>query len=668
MCGIAGRVNYRSEAPVDPALVQRMCDFIAHRGPDGDGVWTDGFVGLGHRRLAIIDLSPAGRQPRTARGELWITFNGEIYNFQELRDELESKGHQFTSRTDTEVLLAAYSEYGVDCLSRLRGMFAFAIWDAPKRRFFAARDRLGKKPLHYLVDQDGIAFASEPKAFLADPGFQPRASVDAVSEYLTYQYVPSPLSAFEGVSKLPPAHYLLIENGNITVQRYWKLSYRKKLEIGEEEAAEALIEKLREAVRLRLISDVPLGAFLSGGVDSSVIVALMAQLSGRVRTFSIGFEESEFDELPYARMVAERYGTEHCEMIVRPATADIIPKLVWHYNEPYADASGIPTYCVSEMTRRYVTVALNGDAGDENFGGYHRYVADPAGVRFDRLPRGVQRGVAAVARTLPVRRRTQSLPNRAARWLKRISEDPQRRYARRIVHFEPELHEEISAPGFLEAVAERRPFARLLESYRITDAPDEIDAALDVDVNHYLPDCLLVKVDIASMAHGLEARSPMLDHEFMEFAASLPSNMKVRGLITKYILKRAAAPLLPAEAIHRPKRGFSIPLARWFKHEFGDLAEDVLLDGRLAGRGYFKMDVVRRLLDEHRRGLNLWQKQLWNLVMLEMWHRMFIDQRPSGVAAAVNAVRITTAAAPAAGAPGHTDTTAAVRAGSELAR
>jgi asparagine synthase (glutamine-hydrolysing) len=563
-----------------------------------------------------------------ASGDVWITFNGEIYNFLELRDELEAKGRRFSSRTDTEVLLAAYLEFGPECLSKLRGMFAFAIWDGPKRRLFAARDRLGKKPLHYLVDKDGIAFASEPKAFLADPTFQPRPNLEAILEYMTYQYVPSPLSAFEGVSKLPPAHYLLVENGNVVVKRYWKLSYRQKARLSDDEACEALIDKLREAVRLRLISDVPLGAFLSGGVDSSLIVALMAELSGRVRTFSIGFEESEFDELPYARLVAERYGTDHCEMIVRPNATEIIPKLVWHYNEPYADASAIPTYYVSQMTRQHVTVALNGDAGDENFGGYRRYLVDTASLHFDRLPPRVRRGVAAVAGQLPLRHRTRSLSNRAARWLQRISEHPRRRYARRIMHFEPEVRAEVCTPGFLEAANGRSPFATLLDSYSASDAMDELDATLDVDVNHYLPDCLLVKVDIASMANGLEARSPMLDHVFMEFAASLPAEMKVRGAVTKWVLKRAAEPYLPGDNIHRTKRGFSIPLAPWFRGEFGDLASDVFFDGRLRQRGYFQMDAVRRLLDEHRNGANSWQKELWNLLMLELWHRTFIDERP----------------------------------------
>jgi asparagine synthase (glutamine-hydrolysing) len=357
----------------------------------------------------------------------------------------------------------------------------------------------------------------------------------------------------------------------------------------------------------------------------------MAELGGRVRTFSIGFEESDFDELPYARLVAERYGTEHCEMVVRPDVTEILPKLVWHYGEPFADASALPTYCVSQMTRQHVTVALNGDAGDENFAGYRRYVTDTATQQFDRLPGGVRRGVAAIADRIPVQRRTQSIPNRAGRWVKRVSESPGSRYARRIVHFDPELHAEVSTPEFRASAGAGSALAMLLDSYAASDARDSIDASLDVDVNHYLPDCLLVKVDIASMAHGLEARSPMLDHEFMEFAASLPSHMKVRGVVTKYILKRAATPFLPADNIHRAKRGFSIPLAAWFRREFGDMAADVLLDGHLAQRGYFRMDVIRRLLDEHRRGVNAWQKELWNLLMLELWHRMFIDRRPRAV-------------------------------------
>ena len=631
MCGIAGRFNYLSGAPVAADMVRGMCDLIAHRGPDGSGVWTDGAIGFGHRRLAIIDLSPAGRQPMTtAEQDLTITFNGEIYNFLELRRELEGRGHRFRSRSDTEVMLAAYREWGIECLARFRGMFAFALWDATERKLFVARDRVGKKPLHYFVDRDGLAFASEPKAFLADPSFVAEPNLEALSAYLTYQYVPSPLSAFKGVHKLPPAHYLTVQDGRVTVQRYWKLSYASKRRVSEEDASAELLDRLREAVRLRLISDVPLGAFLSGGIDSSAVVALMAQLSDApVKTFSIGFDEKAFNELPYARLVAERYGTEHHEFIVRPDATQIFPQLVWHYNEPYADASAIPTYYLSQLARRHVTVALNGDAGDENFAGYRRYIKRKPAQRFDRLPSAVRRTVAGVARVAPAPRQSDSVVYRGRQWLRRLSDTPEGRYSRAVMMFDPELKVDVCQPAFLESAGGAAASRFLLDAFRTSDAPDFVDALLDVDVNYYLSDCLLVKVDIATMAHGLEGRSPMLDHEFMEFAASLPANLKLRGENTKYIFKRAVRDLLPADIIDRPKKGFSVPLDLWFRNELRELSGDLLLDGRLASRGYFKMDAVRRLLEEHWSGAAAWQNQLWTLVMLESWHRMFIDARPS---------------------------------------
>ncbi len=631
MCGIAGRFNYLSGAPVSPRIVQGMCDLIAHRGPDGDGVWVDGPVGFGHRRLAIIDLSPAGRQPMTTPdGNVTITFNGEIYNFLELREELAQHGHRFHTRTDTEVILAAYRQWGLACVERLRGMFALAIWDAPERRLFIARDRVGKKPLHYLVDRDGLAFASEPKAFLADPTFTPTPNLEAISAYLSYQYVPSPLSAFEGVRKLPPAHYLVVQDGRIEVTRYWKLSYARKRRITEAEASEELLARLREAVRLRLIADVPLGAFLSGGIDSGTIVALMAGLSsGPVKTFSIGFEEQAFNELPYARQVAERYGTDHHEFIVRPDARAIFPQLVWHYNEPFADSSAIPTYYLSELARRHVTVALNGDAGDENFAGYRRYITPSSAHRFDRLPGAVRRAVGEVARVVPAPQRADSVMNRGRRWLRRLSDTPAGRYNRRITIFDPDLKREICDPSFLVASGGDASPTFLETAFERSDAANTVDAALDVDVTYYLSDCLLVKVDIATMAHGLEGRSPMLDHEFMAFAASLPTDLKLRGTSTKYILKRAARSLLPADIIDRPKKGFSVPLGDWFRGELRDMVGDLLLDQRSASRGYFKPGVVQRLVDEHWRGVAAWEDQLWSLLMLESWHRMLVDARPA---------------------------------------
>ncbi|NOT27603.1 MAG: asparagine synthase (glutamine-hydrolyzing) [Acidobacteria bacterium] len=631
MCGIAGRLNFRSGAPVRPDLVQGMCDLIAHRGPDGAGVWTAGAIGLGHRRLAIIDLSPAGRQPMLSiDGKLVITFNGEIYNFAELRRDLEARGHRFVSRTDTEVILAAYRQWGVGCLARLRGMFAFAIWDTDERSLFIARDRLGKKPLHYLVDTDGIAFASEPKAFLADRAFEPRPNPQAISAYLSYQYVPSPMSAFEGVQKLPPGHFLTVRDGVIKVERYWKLSYATKRQISESEACEELVARLREAVRLRLVSDVPLGAFLSGGIDSSAIVALMAGLSDTpVRTFSIGFDEKEFDELPYARLVAERYSTQHHEFVVRPQATEILDKLVWHYNEPYADPSAIPTYYLAELARRHVTVALNGDAGDENFAGYRRYVPLKRAEQFDQLPSAVRQVVGAVARRAPAPLRSDSVMYRGRRWLRRLADTPEGRYNSRVAVFDPDLKAEVCDPAFFAATDGAGSSALLLQAFAASDATSTVDALLDVDVTYYLADCLLVKVDIATMAHGLEGRSPLLDHEFMEFAASLPSDFKLRGQTTKYILKQAVRDLVPRDIIDRPKKGFGVPLGSWFRNELRELSGDLLLDGRLAARGYFKPGMVERLITEHRQGVAAWQDQLWSLLMLESWHRMFIDARPS---------------------------------------
>jgi asparagine synthase (glutamine-hydrolysing) len=519
-------------------------------------------------------------------------------------------------------------------------MFAFAIWDAGERLLFAARDRVGKKPLHYLVDRDGIAFASEPKAFLADPAFTPAADPDAVSAYVSYQYVPSPMSAFQGVTKLPPAHYLLVRNGRLHVERYWKLSYAAKRRIDEESAIEELLERLREAVRKRLISDVPLGAFLSGGIDSSLVVALMAQLGDApVKTFSIGFDEEEFNELPYARLVARRYGTEHHEFIVRPDAAAIFDQLVWHYNEPYADASAIPTFYLSQLARRHVTVALNGDAGDENFAGYRRYITPARARRFDRLPAGLRRAVRAAAHAAPAPRRSDSLMYRGRRWLRRLSDTPEGRYSRRVMVFDADLKREVCAPAFL-ASTDRRTRALLQRAFDASDAGDGVDALLDFDVNYYLSDCLLVKVDIATMAFGLEGRSPMLDHEFMAFAASLPSDLKLRGTTTKYILKQAARRLLPDQVIDRPKKGFSVPLRRWFRGELRELAGDLLLDGRMGQRGFFRPAAVERLLDEHTRGVADWEDQLWSLVMLESWYRMFIDRRPAARPAGADSLQV----------------------------
>lgn len=633
MCGIAGQVNLDWSTPVDRGLLQRMAGTLAHRGPDDEGLFVDGPVGLASRRLAIIDLSPQGHMPMSNHeGTLWITFNGEVYNFQELRDELAAKGYRFRSRTDTEVVVHLYQEYGVACLQRLRGMFAFAIWDARAQTLFLARDRLGKKPLSYYLDGKTFRFASEPKAILVDSEVPREPDELALHYYLTYQYVPSPHSAFRGFRKLPPAHYLLLERGRAPqVERYWKLHYGRKIRASERELCEEIRRRLRDAVSIRMVSDVPLGAFLSGGLDSSAVVAMMSAVSRQpVKTFSIGFEEAPYNELPYARQVAQRFQTEHHEFIVKPNAMDVLPQLVWHYNEPYADSSALPTWYLSRLARQHVTVALNGDAGDENFAGYPRHLAIQLVHWFHQLPRGMRKGVMQLSRLIPDGLPPQHLLQSGKRFVGRLLETTaEREYGRWISHFTDAVKLELYTEEFRARVGGCDSLGPLLEVFRSSDATDHIEAALDADVNMYLPDDLLVKVDIASMAHGLEARSPLLDHVFMEFVASIPRRQKVRYGVKKHLFKKAMTGLLPREIIHREKQGFGVPIDRWFRQELRGLAHETLLSRRSLARGYFRPEAVRRLIEEHAAGRANWHHQLWNLLMLELWHQMFIDQAPS---------------------------------------
>jgi asparagine synthase (glutamine-hydrolysing) len=630
MCGIAGRFNFRNDAPVDLRVLNAMSALLAHRGPDGCGVHADGSVGLAHRRLAVIDLSDAGCQPMSYGDDLWITYNGEIYNFPWLRTELEKIGCVFRTQSDTEVILAAYRVWGADCVKKLRGMFAFAIWDGPARTLLLARDRIGKKPLYYRLDQEGLAFASEPKAFLAEPGFAVAPEPQSLLCYLALQYVPAPRSAFAGVSRLPPAHVLIVNRDGVRMERYWRLSFQNKRHIKEADATDELFARLKHATSLRLISDVPLGAFLSGGIDSGLTVAMMAQLgAGRVRTFSIGFEERRYDELRYAAQVAHRFGTEHHELVVKPDVLAILPKLIWHYNEPYADSSAIPTWYLADMTRRSVTVALTGDGGDESFAGYDRYTATRLAGWYDRLPRGLASRVQRAVTGLPPMAGLRSW-TRLQRFAAALPQPREQRYASLMTPFSPRDLSDLCQPEFLHAAGDIDPMNELSRRYAESDATDFIDATLDVDVNTYLPDDLLVKVDIATMAHGLEARNPFLDHELMEFAASLPSTYKLHGLTQKYLLKMAARPVLPAEVVDRPKRGFAVPIDTWFRGPLRPFLSDVLLDSTARGRGYFRQPAVERMIHEHTTGVRKRHHQLWSLLVFELWHRMFVDQRPDG--------------------------------------
>ncbi|MCI0371714.1 MAG: asparagine synthase (glutamine-hydrolyzing) [candidate division NC10 bacterium] len=627
MCGIAGKLNFDRARQVEPDLLARMNAVMAHRGPDDAGVYCAGPVGLAHRRLSIIDLSPAGHQPMSNEdGTIWITFNGEIYNFPDLREDLIRRGHRFRSKTDTETVLHLYEEDGPACVRALRGMFAFAIWDGRTRTMLLARDRLGKKPLYYQIDHRGLRFASEIKAILLDPEVEVTPDAEAIHHYLSFGYVPHPGTAYCGIRTLPPAHVATLRDGQLTLERYWRLRYGAKHPGTEADLARELLRRLEEAVRIRMISDVPLGAFLSGGIDSSAVVAMMSRHAAEpVRTFSIGFEAAEYDERRYARLIAERFGTRHEEFVVRPDAAGILPTLVWHYDQPYADSSAIPTYYVAQVTRQHVTVALNGDGGDEGFAGYERYVAQRLAGRLDWLPAAARRRLRAALGLVPRGVRRGSLLARGRRFLDGLLQPPDRRYSRWVFHFTADRKAELYQPDFAAAVSAPESEELLVRAFQTSDGLNMVDALLDVDTRTYLPDDLLVKVDVASMAHALEARSPFLDHELLEFAAGVPSHLKLRGTEKKVLLRRALRGILPDAVLDRPKMGFGVPIDRWFRDELRPLAYDTLLSRRAADRGYFRPEVVRAYLDEHVRGQAHWHYLLWNLLMLELWHCTFID-------------------------------------------
>lgn len=628
MCGIAGGLESDPSGTFFEDLLGRMMTILQHRGPDDQGVWVEGPVGLGSRRLSIIDLSPRARQPMANEdGSLRIVFNGEIYNFRALRVDLEKRGHRFRSASDTEAILHLYEEKGVDCLLGLRGMFAFALWDARQRTLFLARDRLGKKPLFYCHNQRSFLFASEPKAILQDRRVCAEADPEAIHHFLTYGYVPSPWSAFRGIRKLPPAHYLLVRDGKISVQRYWSLHYTPKRCGREDGLGEELISLLEEAVRLRMISDVPLGGLLSGGIDSSTVVALMRRFtSAPVRTFAIGFDDPEYNELSYARQVARRFETDHHELVVKPDAVALLPKMVWHFNEPFADSSALPSFYLCDMARGQVTVALNGDGGDEAFLGYDRYLGTKLAGWLDCLPASVRRLLLRGVKVFPSDR-PKSTPFRLRRFSEALAMEPRQRYGRWVCCFENGLKNSLYTPEWSAEMRGRDSMALLEAAYERSDATSFPEATAHTDLQMYLPDDLLVKMDIASMAHGLEVRSPFLDHHVIEFAASLPLSLKLRGLTEKFLLKKVMKNVLPESVLHRKKMGFGVPIDHWFRYELKELAYDVLLDARARQRGYFRPEVVRRFLVEHVEGRALHHFHLWTLLILELWYRTFIDQK-----------------------------------------
>ncbi len=625
MCGIVGIV--RNDRDVDQALVGRMCEAIRHRGPDEDGFYFNQKVGLGMRRLSIIDLA-SGQQPiHNGDKSAWIVFNGEIYNYQELREKLEKLGHTFYTNSDTEAIVHAYDQYGADCPNHLRGMFVFAIWNERTQELFLARDRVGKKPLLYAQLNGQLVFGSEFSALLLHPDISRDIDTEAIHHYMSFMCVPAPMTAYKAIRKLEPGHSLRWKKGEIRIEQYWKPDFSKKLDIDEHEAGEQAIKILRDAVKVRLMSEVPLGAFLSGGIDSSAVVALMSEESSEpVKTFSIGFEEQDFSELHHARRVADHIGADHHEFIVRPDALEVLPLLVEHYGEPYADSSAIPTYYVARETRKHVTVALNGDGGDESFAGYERYAAMRLAERYHRIPGLLREGIVRQAiQLIPSSETKRGRARDVKRFIESASLPKVERYLRWVSVFNSKAKNDLYSESFARET-NSIAVSKLLDPYFAhVNGSGIVDAALLADIMTYLPNDLLVKVDIATMAVSLEARSPFLDHHVIEFAASLPEKFKLRGLTTKYLLKRVLKQLLPAENLDRKKMGFGVPIGHWFRGELKPFLHETVLSERALKRQLFKPEAVKQMVEQHTRGERDFAHQLWTLMMLELWFQRFID-------------------------------------------
>lgn len=643
MCGIAGAVWWHPRERVTSDILQRMTDSLRHRGPDAGGAWfsepgavtglTAGHpaVALGHRRLSIIDVAGSPQPLGNADGSVQISFNGEIYNYRELRVQLRQQGHQFRTDGDTEVIVHLYEQYGLDFVQHMRGMFAVAIWDSRSQRLVLARDRLGKKPLFYCQQDQRLVFASELKALLQIPGLPRKLSHSAVLQFLTLQYVPHPDCILEGFHKLPPASIGVLQHGVWQVQRYWNAPYdqpqlqRRTVQDWQEE----LRAELTEAVRLRLRSDVPLGAFLSGGIDSTVICGLMQSLLQQpVQTFSMGFPVRSFDEREFAAEAAAFLGTSHHEDVVTPDALQILPSLIWHYDEPFGDSSAIPTMYLSAMTRRHVTVALTGDGGDELFCGYERYRAARAAAVLDRIPRMLRRMLAAIATRLPASVEQRSFRRRLKRLLEVLAQDPERRYLNWITIFDEVRLHWLTGPELQPLLRQEDPARCISEAWLQFPQRDFITRTTAVDLQTYLPCDILTKVDIASMAASLECRCPFLDHRVVELAARMPIEVKQTLQQSKLVLKETFRDLLPERIRTRGKMGFGVPLDHWFRQELQPLLRDVLLSERCLSRGLLNPVAVRTLVDEHCAGRVNHSYRLWNLLCLELWQRLYLDQPP----------------------------------------
>jgi asparagine synthase (glutamine-hydrolysing) len=634
MCGITGAVWSEAGLAVCQQRLAEMTEAIRHRGPDDAGYHIDSIrrdvagdvpgVALGFRRLSIIDLEGARQPMCNEDGRVWMVFNGEIYNYRDLRRRLEGAGHQFRTDGDGETILHLYEDLGVDCFAHLNGMFAIAIWDGRNRQLVMARDRMGQKPLYYAAQSGRLAFGSELKCLAALSDLSREVDPTAIDEFLTYQYIPHPATIWKGTHKLRPGHYAVYRDDTLETRPYWTCDYANEQPISKRDAVERLRELLTDSVRLRLQADVPVGTFLSGGIDSSLVTALaQAQRDEPVRTFSIGFSVKDFDETHYAQMVADMLGTQHQRFEVTPDAVDILEKLVWHYDEPFGDSSAVPTWYLCELTRREVKVALSGDGGDELFAGYDRYRAMWTSRQIDRvMPMDRLAGMTGWLNWLPNSNRQRSLARRAKRFIEAFGQPPARRFMNWLQIFPEMLRAELYTDSMVESLdANCDPFEFFNAAWKRSGNRDVVSKASLADLQTYLPGDLMCKVDIASMAHGLEVRQPMLDYRIIEFAASLPVGLKFRGRRGKLLLDDGFHDRIPAKIWRRPKMGFGVPIADWFRGPLKAMTNDLLLSHNAKTSQYLRLDVVQRLVEEHQSGKVNHCYRLWNLLVLEKWLR-----------------------------------------------
>jgi asparagine synthase (glutamine-hydrolysing) len=629
MCGICGVVSRNSDRPVTEPLLRAMNDRLRHRGPDEDGVYLDDQAGLAMRRLSIVDLA-TGRQPIANEDQtIWIVFNGEIYNHLELRLQLEAKGHRFITQTDTEAIIHGYEAYGDDVVDHLNGMFVFAIWDTRRQRLLIARDRLGIKPLYYFCNAERLFFASELKALLAHPDVPRALDLTALDHFLTLEYVPSPYSIFQDIHKLPAGHRLILAAGREPrLEQYWNVTFQPAL-MNEATAVATLTDLIRDAVKIRLMADVPLGAFLSGGIDSSAVVAFMSELMTEpVKTFSIGFGDPTYNELPYARLVANHFGTDHHEEFLEADINEMVLRLVSHFDEPFGDFSIFPTFLVSEMARRHVTVTLSGDGGDEIFAGYDTYRAQALDRRYyGRLPRWLrQRAIPGLLELVPPRPAKKGLINKTKRFVEGGALPEAWQHTRWMMFMHQQDKARLYQPDICASLLNGDSPGRLMETYFAqAGQADQLTQQQYVDVKTYLADDILVKVDRMSMATSLEARVPLLDYRIVEFALSLPPHLKLNGQETKVILRRIMAGRLPEAVLNKPKEGFSIPLKHWLRGELRPLLHDLLAPDTIRRRGYFQPETVVQWLSEHEAGRVNHSHRLWALMVFELWQQQVVE-------------------------------------------